>query len=177
MRETSKQLSISLITLSILLLAAPDVISARSEPRFVKISERIAVANKGMALKLKNSIWPSADGVWNPTKEEVLATLSFLESPAGQQQTLAVGSAKIDMSASLQSIRRTRFQVYGLIIKHHKHLLYDSAPDISELRVGYPDRWLEESVSQSVYDGGASIWFVLYDLDAKHTIATHRRPY
>ena len=165
-----------IIILLLILITISERTSAGVEQRFVKINDRLAIAHTGMTLRLKNSLWPAATGVWKPTREDALTALRFLESPRGQQQ-IGVVASPVDIGPSLNNIRRTRFQVYGLIIQNRKHLLFDSAPDVSEPRVGYPDRWLEQSISRSVYDGGASIWFALYDVDGKQVKAASRRPY
>jgi hypothetical protein len=149
---------------------------ADAPPAFVKINDLVAVANQLMTLRLKDDLWKSADKAWAPKDEEVLRGLQFIKGATGERQIVDAAPAQTDMRRCIANISHTRFQVYGLLIKNRKHLLYDSAPDISVPQRGIGDPWLKESISGRVHDGSAAFWFVLYDCEANRVVACGRRP-
>lgn len=149
---------------------------SKANPGYQKVNSRIAVANDEMSATLKNQLWPSATRAWEPKAEQVLGGLLFLESEKGKNAITEAAHFGTDMHPCISKITKTRFQVYGFVVKDRKCLLFDSAPDISTPQVGLADQWLKEDIGQSVFDGGSAFWFVLLDLDDNKVIATGRRP-
>jgi hypothetical protein len=166
-----------LFSVCIAALCAPLATWCADEPPvFDKINNSVAIANQSMALQLKGYLWESADGVWLPKEKEVLRALRFLNSTTGKRQIVETAPPHTDMRLCVAYISRTRFQVYGFVIKNRKHLLFDSAPDVSAPQLGYSDRWLQESISKGTWDGGAEFWSAGYDCDLKRVVASGRRP-
>jgi hypothetical protein len=137
----------------------------------MKITDEIAIANRAMALKLRKSLWPPATDVWIPSETKVIETRRFLESAAGRQQIIA--ASKVNLRSYVENITRLRFQVYGFVIDNKKCLLFDDAVNVSLSALGYPDRWLEESISNLINHPGL---FVLYDCDNKRVVAAGGYP-
>jgi len=152
-------------------------VQASGEPSgFHAISTSMAVANQEMAAQLRQQLWPSATRAWEPKDEQVLDGLRFLKTVGGTKEIIGMAPRQTDMRPCIAAISQTRFQVYGFVIKNQKHLLYDSAPDISVPHHGFHDPWLKESISGRVYDGGATFWFVLYNCETGRVVACGRRP-
>lgn len=150
--------------------------SSKANPGYQKVDSRVAVANHEMSAGLKSQLWPSATRVWEPKAKQVLGGLLFLESEKGKNAITEAAQFGMDMHPCISKITETRFQVYGFVIKGRKCLLFDSAPNISTPQIGVADKWLSESIAQSVYDGGSAFWFVLLDVDTSRVIASGRRP-
>ncbi|HTG44375.1 MAG TPA: hypothetical protein VK633_07565, partial [Verrucomicrobiae bacterium] len=143
---------------------------------FVEIMPRVAVARKDGIAKLKKSIWPSADGTWVPSNEQVTGGLDYLNTPQGRTEIAAAARHGTDMMPSLERSAENRFQVYGLIINKKRCILFDAVPLAIPIERRRPTLWLEQSLSRSSADGGSAFWWFLFDCDDQRVVASWRRP-
>src|ERR1041384_6027594 len=97
-----------------LFVAAFAAAQETSPQLFVEIMPCVAVATAEGVATLKKSIWPSAEGTWVPSKEQVSIGLDYLNTSHGRTEIAAAARPGIDMIPTLERSTWNRFQIYGL---------------------------------------------------------------
>jgi hypothetical protein len=143
-----------------------------AEENLLEVAPYIAIANQKFTETIREWLREDAEGSWTPSREQVLRAISRIHSPDGRNDILANAQSDIHMEASLERLRESRFQVFGLLVTGHKYLLIDATP----LKSTGPDRWLTECISRGVYDGGAAYWWIVVEADSLKVTDCGRRP-
>src|SRR3954465_13451139 len=90
-----------------------SLVKADEKPRFVQIAPGVAVANAELAAATKSSIWPSAEAIWVPNKEQAMVGLHYADTERGRTEIAAKSPRGVDMLPLLESSSSNRFQIYG----------------------------------------------------------------
>jgi len=147
-----------------------------SEEKFSQLGPSLALANDEIA-SVRAGTWTNAKGIWTPQKSQVLNAFDRLFSEEGKREIQASAVRGLDMSRSLKSVERSRFQVFGLTIGERQQLLFEASPADPYFDGLMPKNfWLEKIVSKSVFDGGFLYWSALYDMESGRFVASYRTP-
>lgn len=146
-----------------------------SQEKFTQLGPSLALANDETA-SVRAGTWTNAKGTWAPRESQVLNAFDRLSSEEGKREIQASAVGGSDMSRSLNSVERSRFQVFGLTIGERQQLLFEASPADPYFDRIMPNLWLEKIVSQSVIDGGFLFWWALFDIESGRFVASYRRP-
>lgn len=138
---------------------------------FREIAPDVAVAKPEFVEKMKEYLL-HAEHAWSPTDEQVLAALSLLRSERGKQAIVEKAGSEMRIEKSLQRLDKSRYQVFGVVIKGRRHLFVDATPLDSDA----PEWWLTDCISRNVFDGGAAYWWVLVRAEPLTVVDCNRRP-
>ena len=162
-----------LCSILVLLLALQGVVCAQKQ--FTMIKPEVVVANKELADELRKLTWQKADDTWVPTDAQVLNALERLKTPEGAAEVVASAIPGVDMRPSVRLVSTSKYQVFGLVLNHRNHILYDASPQNSPLEGLGSDLWLKQIISANVHDGGLGYWFALYDVQAGRFVLSNHR--
>ncbi len=163
----------ALIILAIFVAFVRLAVGEETEQLFKLISPRIAVGSEKAVARMITGHFEGAS-YFAPTDEEILSVLSQSNTPAGKTALIGLWKGSDALTESLEKFETSRFQVFGIRLGSGRCLLVMAGPPPE--RAEPSAQWLTEIVSLSVYDGGASYWWFLYDLAQKRYISCGRRP-
>ena len=164
-----KALQRSSCVVLVCLLVMPGNTSAQKE--FTQVTPDVIVANKEMADEVRALSCKEAEGTWIPTNDQVLIGFDRLRSEQGAAEIRATAPRWLDMSASLQRISLSRYQVFGLMFGGRKQILYHASPKDDTTKID----WLKQAICLKTFDGGAEFWWAFYDVQSGHFVASSRR--
>ena len=123
---------------------------------FREIAPDVAVAKPEFVEKMKEYLL-HAERAW---------------SPSGKQAVVKKAGPEMRIEKSLHRLDKSRYQVFGVVVKGRRHLFIDSTPLDSDA----PEWWLTDCISRNVFDGGAAYWWVLIGVEPLQVVDCNRRP-
>ena len=170
MRYSKRSVSV-LLALGLTATAFPS-----SGDGFVRVAPNLAMATERVTLELKRLAWKNLDGAWSPSQAEVQAAFDHLRTTQGNAEVLSTALPTMNMAVSLRRIPSSLFQVFGVINKGRKCLLFEALPKNDPIDPNDPNLWLKEIISVRVLDGGSAFWWVMYDVSSHRFVDCNRRP-